>query len=90
MDPLKRAAYSMEATRISSTDFPALRGTLDVFQRSTDCLLVSDERELDLLVRWTGAIYGLGFCHEPLTRFDLGQRPGCRNVFGVSAKIQEF
>lgn len=41
---LQRAAYSVEAQRIGSTDFPPLRETLDALQRSTDCFLVFVEQ----------------------------------------------
>ena len=37
---LQRAAYSVEAQRIGSGDFPPLRETLDALRRCTDCFLV--------------------------------------------------
>ncbi len=37
---LQHAAYTVEAQRVGSSDFPPLRETLDTLHRSTDCFLV--------------------------------------------------
>src|SRR5882724_10977297 len=42
---LQRAAYAVEGERIGCSDFPPLRETIEVLQRSADCFLVFLECE---------------------------------------------